>query len=53
MNTWKKIASYLMFRKQGSGDSNVNLKLMHGINRISILMFLFALLVIIFRLVTK
>lgn len=53
MNTWKKIASYLSFRKQNSGENNVNLKLMHGINRISILMFLFALLVIIFRLVTK
>jgi hypothetical protein len=43
---FKKIASYLMFKKQGNGEKqNLNLRVMHGINRISILMFLMAIIV--------
>jgi hypothetical protein len=33
--------------------SNLNLKFMHGINRISILMFLFCLLVMLYRALTR
>lgn len=39
-----------VFKKDGgSGHINFNLRMMHGINRISILMFLFCLIVIIVR----
>jgi hypothetical protein len=51
---WKKIWSYLSFKKQDAeGKENFNLRMMHGINRISILMFLIAMIVLIIRLVTK
>lgn len=48
----KKFFSYLAFWKKpepGAPDS-FNLRMMHGINKISIVMFLFALVVIIIRL---
>ena len=49
---FKKIWSYITFRKQ-PGVKNLNTRLMHGMNRISILMFLIALIVIIYRMVRK
>lgn len=50
---WKKIGYYIAFWRKPDPDSpsSFNLKIMHGINRISILMFIFALAVIIYRLV--
>ena len=50
---WQKFISYLSFWKKQQTDtpSSFNLKVMHGINRISIFMFLFAIIVIIYRLV--
>lgn len=50
---WDKFLSYLLFWKKPNPDtpSSFNLKMMHGINRISIYMFLFALIVILVRLV--
>ncbi|MFN5889754.1 MAG: DUF6728 family protein [Bacteroidota bacterium] len=45
---FKKIWSYLTFKKQ-EGPSNLNIKVMHGINRISILMFLVAVVVMVVR----
>jgi hypothetical protein len=43
---WKKILYYLDPRTFFSGkkEKNFNLKVMHGINRISILIFLFCLI---------
>ena len=45
---WKKLLHYAnpltLFRKS-EGKGNINLSLMHGINRISIVMFLMALIV--------
>ena len=39
-----------VFRKNdGTHPNNINLRMMHGINKISILMFLFALIVIVAR----
>jgi hypothetical protein len=39
-----------VFRKRDPNDpTNVNLRMMHGINRISIVMFLFCLIVMIVR----
>ena len=37
----------------GKGDPNVNLRFMHGINRISILLFLGCLLVMVLRACTR
>lgn len=51
---WQKFMSYLMFwKKDQNKTDNKNLKLMHGINRISILMFLVAIIVIIVKLALK
>ncbi|MES2779816.1 MAG: DUF6728 family protein [Bacteroidota bacterium] len=51
MKTLKKIWSYIAFWKARPADepSSFNLKMMHSINRISIFMFLFALIVMIYR----
>lgn len=45
---FKKIWSYLSFQKQ-DGPKNTNIKIMHGINRISLLMFLGAVIVMVVR----
>jgi hypothetical protein len=45
---FKKIWDYLTFKKQDSNGST-NLKMMHGINRISLLMFLVAVVVMVVR----
>ncbi|MCC7297951.1 MAG: hypothetical protein IT244_06410 [Bacteroidia bacterium] len=45
---FKKFWSYITFQKQ-DGPKNSNVRLMHGINRISILMFLFAIVVMVVR----
>jgi len=48
----KQFLAYFIevFRPNGQHNTkNVNLRLMHGINRISILMFLFCLIVLIYR----
>ena len=50
---FQKLISYLTFRKQNEVKSNLNLRMMHGMNRISILMFAIALIVIFVRFVTK
>jgi hypothetical protein len=51
---WKKIWSYLTFRPQKSPDGeplSFNLKAMHTINKISIFMFLVALVILLFKVV--
>lgn len=45
---FRKIWSYLTFQKQ-EGPKSTNLKVMHGINRISLLMFLMAVIVMVVR----
>lgn len=52
MNIFKKIWMYLSFKKDKEAGSNINLKLMHGINRISLLMFLVALIILMKRCLT-
>jgi len=49
----KKLVTYLMFWKKedANAPTSTNLKIMHGINRISIYLFIFALTVIIYRFV--
>ena len=47
----KQILNYLLFRKRDPNEPhNTNIGLMHGMNRISIFVFLFAIVVMIFRL---
>ena len=50
---FQKLISYLTFRKQNEVKSNFNLRMLHGMNRISILMFAIALIVIFVRFMTK
>ncbi|MFB0907181.1 MAG: hypothetical protein ACI9V1_000046 [Spirosomataceae bacterium] len=51
------VFSYFLrvFRKNEDGKypTSTNLKMMHGINKISIVMFLFCVIVMIFRAVTR
>ncbi|MDZ4839401.1 MAG: DUF6728 family protein [Bacteroidota bacterium] len=43
---------YLTFsKKETSSKGNINLKMMHGINRISIFMFLIAVVIIVIKLI--
>lgn len=55
MGIWKQIAEYLYIRKKDPNEPprNTNTRLMHGMNRISILIFLIAILIIIFKLVIR
>ncbi|MGZ5245041.1 MAG: DUF6728 family protein [Bacteroidia bacterium] len=54
MSVFSKLLTYITFnRKVNSSKGNANLFLMHGINRISIFMFLIAVIVIIFRALTR
>lgn len=50
---FKKIISYLTFRKQEGSSTNLNLKMMHGMNRISILMFAVAMGLILVKYILK
>jgi hypothetical protein len=51
---WKKILYYLdlrnLFRRPEGQKPEINLRMMHGINRISIYIFLFALIVMLIKL---
>lgn len=50
MGVWKQIAEYLYLRKKDPNEQGTRwMKYMHGINRISIFMFLIALIVILVR----
>lgn len=52
MNVLRQIAEYLYLRKPDPNEPRTQwMKYMHGINRLSILLFLFALIVIIVRLI--
>ncbi len=47
---WNQILQYLYIRKRDKSEPlNTNTKLMHGMNRISILMFLIAILILLYR----
>ena len=52
MGIWDQIAEYLYIKKRDPKEERTQwMKYMHGMNRISLMMFLFALLVILFKLV--
>jgi hypothetical protein len=50
---FRKLISYLdpapFFRRDKEHESNINLRMMHGTNRLSIFMFLFCLIVMLVR----
>ena len=48
---WNQILTYLYLRKRDPNDPrNINIKMMHGMNRISLFMFVIAIVVIVVRL---
>lgn len=51
---WKQILVYLYLRKKDpNAPKGIDLKLMHGMNRISILMFVVAVIIMLARLFFK
>jgi hypothetical protein len=51
---WQQILRYFYLRKRDpNAPRNVDLKLMHGMNRISILVFLIAIIIMIVRLINR
>ena len=48
-----EVLGYYFRKKDPKSKSNVNLRMMHGINKISIVMFLIALVVIIVRIIVR
>ena len=47
---WNQVLTYFYIRKRDpSNPKNINIKMMHGMNRISLFMFLLAIVVIIIR----
>lgn len=52
MGIWRQFAEYLYIKKRDpKAPRNTNIRLMHGMNRISILVFLTIILILLFRLV--
>ena len=52
MGIWQQIAEYLHIKKRDPNEPRTDwMKYMHGMNRLSILIFLVALIVMIFKLV--
>ncbi|WP_317125257.1 DUF6728 family protein [Flavisolibacter nicotianae] len=54
MGVWKQLAEYLYLRKPDPDRPKTNfVKYMHGINRLSLLLFIVALIILIIRLTVK
>ena len=52
MKVWRKIAEYLYIRKRDPNEPATQwMKYMHGINRLSLFMFLIAIIIMIVKLV--
>lgn len=51
MGVWKQVSEYLYLRKRDPNDPDTKwMKYMHGINRISIFMFLVAVIIMLLKL---
>jgi hypothetical protein len=48
-----EVGGYFFRKKEPGRPSNINLKMMHGVNKISIIIFLLGVLYLIFKLVIK
>ncbi len=54
MGIWKQVAEYLYIKKRDPNEPRTQwMKYMHGMNRISLIMFLLALIIIIVKLIFK
>ncbi|MGN6418324.1 MAG: DUF6728 family protein [Pseudobacter sp.] len=54
MGFWKQVGEYLYLRKKDPNEPrNFSIKMMHGINRLSLLMALIALIIVIIKLIRK
>lgn len=54
MGIWKQFAEYLYIKKRDPNEERTQwMKYMHGMNRISLMMFLVGVLVILFRTVIR
>ncbi len=51
---WKQILTYFYLRKRDPNEPhNINISMMHGMNRISLIVFFIAVIVMIVRLFTR
>jgi hypothetical protein len=51
---WHQVLTYFYLRKRDNTDQrSVNMFLMHGMNRISIFVFLIAIIIVIYRLIAR
>ena len=50
---FKEVMTYFFRKKDPNRPSNINIKMMHGINKISMLMFLICVIVIIARFIMR
>lgn len=51
-NVWQQVLTYFYIRKRDpNAPKNIDMKLMHGMNRISLFVFLIAVVVMIVRLI--
>ena len=48
-----EVGGYFFRKKDPSRPSNINLRMMHGVNKISIIIFLMGVLYLVFKLVIK
>ncbi len=49
---WRQLLTYFYIRKRDPNEPrNINIKMMHGMNRISILLFLIAIIIMVIRLI--
>lgn len=54
MGVWKQVAEYLYLKKKNPGEKPTQwMKYMHGINRLSIFLFLVALIIIAVKLIMR
>lgn len=54
MGFWRQVGEYLFIKKKDpQAKPTFNVKVMHGINRLSLLMALIALIIVIIKLVSK
>ncbi len=54
MGVWKQVAEYLYLKKRDPEEKRTQwMKYMHGINRLSILLFLLAIIIIIVKLLLR
>ncbi len=54
MGVWKQVAEYLYIKKRDPEEKRTQwMKYMHGINRLSILLFLMAIIIIIVKLLLR